>query len=256
MRLTLAFLMTILLTGCGAKKIVVNNADGLLSYQVTKKIPLSAKQEHELDQDIDKLLNDTKPTGEAVIAIIDVLDLSSQDKLEVRYKELENIYVKLAHEASAILAKHLSRLDEKQQKSFFMKLEQDNKDIQKRLKKKSMERIEDRMDSLLGSVNKDQRNLMKEYEDYFHARNEMRSERREKLAAHFKKIFEEKSLQEREAQIRKAFQDYQTEALKGNKNLEMLKKLLPTLTQKQKDHFMNHMENLKELLKYYLTVQY
>lgn len=256
-KLTLAFLLMALLTSCGFKKVAVKNADSIISHQVTKKIPLNSEQKRELDKDIDKLLNDSKPAAEAIIPLIGLLDFSGTEKLESQYKELEAIYISIAAEASVILARHIAKLDSKQQRNFLEKLKKDNDEIKERLKKKSMKKVEFWMKSMLGTINEKQVALMKEYEDYFHERNQLRLERRIRLADKFKEIFAgNPPVQEKEKAIKEAFDKYQADSLEGNKNLEMLKKLVPTISDEQKKHFMKHMENLQELLKYYLTVEY
>lgn len=256
MKMILLMLVMLILSGCAVKKLAVRNADHFLTYQVSRKVPLNPKQKEHLEQDVKNLLKSSKPVAEEIIPIINTLSFDA-NKLDAPYAKLEAIYMRLAKESSSIIAKYISELDDKQAKSFFEIMERDNEKIKKKEKDRALHDIADRMRSLLGEVNKDQVTLMNEYESYFHGRNEERFKRRLKLHEELKVIFkEQKSLEGKEKAIKEAFYRYQEEAVKGNKNLEMLKKLLPTITLRQQKHFMHHMDNLKELLQYYLTIKY
>jgi hypothetical protein len=249
--------MTLVLSGCGMKKLAVENADGLIYYQVGKRLPLYSEQKDDLGKDIDQFLNAKKNTANDVIAVINELDIKSEDKVEKHYKKLEAVYIETIRDFSNLLAKYIARLDKKQQKEFFEYLDDENREIVKRKKAQTIDKIEERAKMLLGSVNDKQKQLIREYEGYFHQRNKERVDRRIKFHTKLRSLFKEDlSVDSRTAGMQDAFRSYQAEALEGNKGLEILKKAVPTFTDEQKEHFRNHAQDMKEMLKYYLTVDY
>ena len=55
-KLSILVLVLFSLHSCGVRKLIVDNAAGLLSYQVTRHIPLYGKQKDDLGKDIEKFL--------------------------------------------------------------------------------------------------------------------------------------------------------------------------------------------------------
>jgi len=65
----------VILMGCSAKRLAVSHADGLLTNQVEKRIPLYSKQKKQLNADIKAFLNKHKKTIQEMIPILDELGM-------------------------------------------------------------------------------------------------------------------------------------------------------------------------------------
>lgn len=258
MKIMLLSLLCFLLTSCAAKKFAIDNADTLISHQINKRLPLYSKQKEELSKDIDKFLNDSKPLAQEIIPVVDEIDLKDEAKLEGQYQKLESYFMDISKKFSAMMSGHLAKLDKKQQKDFFETLDDENRQLLKREKGDRIDSIEERFEMFFGSITSQQKQLIVEYSDYFHERARQKLDRRVKLHQEFRQIFSQEDLSEtgREKMLQDAFVEYQNESLKGNKNLEMLKKLLPTLSKGQREHFRRQTTEVKELLKYFLSVDY
>lgn len=256
MKLTIFFLC-VFLYGCAAKKLAVDNADSLISYQVTRRVPLYSGQKDKLEKDIEAFLEKAKPVAHEILPVIDELDLNSDEKLPAQYNKFEAFYSKLALDFAGLMAKHLSTLDKKQQKDFFATLDDENRTLLKKEKEDRIDDIEDRFKNFLGSINGPQKQLIREYEEYFHSRAKQRLDRRIALHKEFREIFKtDLSPDSKEKSLHEAFAGYQKDALNGNKNLEILKKIIPTLSKSQKEYFRKEAEEVKDVLKYFLTVDY
>jgi hypothetical protein len=251
------FALLSLLIACSAKDLVIKNADHLLSYQITKRIPLHSNQKDYLKKDVNLFLQKTKPKIQDLLPIIDEIQFNDPEKLERPYRLLEQSYLHLAGDFSDLLATHLAKLDQKQQKEMFKILEAENRDIKKRDSESLKEKVEERMDQILGALNKKQKQMIKDHLSYFVERNNHRFERRTKLHLELNNIYKSTSLQEaKKESIKEAFAQYQNESIKGNKNLELLKKLTLTLSDSQKKKLQEHLVEVKRLIHYYLSVKY
>lgn len=258
MKMLLIVLICFLVTGCAAKKFAVDNADTLISHQINKRVPLYSKQKEKLSKDIDKFLNDSKPLAQEILPIVDEIDLKNEAKIENHYKKLEAYFMEISKKFSAMMSGYLAQLDKKQQKEFFDTLDEENRQLLEREKEDRIDSIEERFEMFFGSIKGEQKQLLIEYSDYFHNRAKQKLDRRVKLHNEFRQIFsqEDLSLNGREKMIQDAFVEYQKESLTGNKNLEMLKKLLPTISKGQREHFRGQTSEVKELIEYFLSVDY
>lgn len=257
MKLSLLFLIALLSYSCAGKKLAVENADTLISYQVNKRLSLYSAQKDELSKDIDKFLNETKPKAQDILPIIDDLNLKDPSKLDANYAKVEGFYIVLARDFSSMISKYLAKLDTKQQKDLFETLDDENREILKKEKEARIDSIEDRFETFLGSINSKQKQLVREYSDYFQERAKARLDRRVKLHEKLKGIYnQDVSESSRRIQIQDAMVEYQDAARVGNKNLEMLKKIIPTLTEPQRQHFRKEAQEVKDILRYFNTVVY
>lgn len=256
MRITLLFVFAILLTGCGAKELVVKNADNVISYQITKRIPLYSEQKDVLKKDVDKFLNKTKPKAQDMLPVLDELNVTTPN-IDSQYKKLEAFYLDLSGDFSDMLARHMAKLDVKQQKTLFENLDQENREIKRRQSEKNLEKIEERVETILGTITKKQKEILTEYADYFQERKETRLQRRLKFHEELRQIYKgETSQDSKRVAIHDAFKKYQADALVGNKNLEIIKKMEPTLNETQREKLRLHIQEIKELVKYYMSVDY
>lgn len=187
------FVLGIFLSGCAAKKLAVNNADSLISYQVTKRLPLYSEQKEKLDKDIEAFLIKSKLVASDMLPVIDSLNLSSVENLPNQYNKFESFYSKLAFDFAELMSSHLATLDKKQQKDFFETLDDENRKLLNKEKEDRVDDIEDRFDTFLGSVNGPQKQLIREYSDYFHCRAKERLDRRITLHEKFREIFKTES---------------------------------------------------------------
>lgn len=250
-------MFVILFTGCAAKQLAVENADSLISHQITKRVPLYSKQKDLLKKDIDQFLNDSKPLAQEILPVIDDIDLKNDEAVAEKYKKLESYFMDISGKFSAMMATHIAKLDSKQQKDFFNVLDDENRELLKREKEDRIDSIEERFEMFFGSIKGKQKQLIRENADYFHQRAKAKLDRRVKLHQEFRNIFEgDLSENGRAKLIQEAFVKYQNDTLKGNKNLELLKKILPTISKKQREHFRGQTREVKELLKYFLSVDY
>ena len=257
MKLSILVLVLFFLHSCGVRKLIVDNAAGLLSYQVTRHIPLYGKQKDDLGKDIEKFLNQSKPIANEILPVIDRIELNNHSEVETLYKKIEVFYNRLSNDFSALMAKYMALLDSKQQKDLFEGFDDENREILKIEKEKRLDDIEDRFKKLLGSITGPQKQLIRDHEDYFLNRAKDRLKRRIKLHEKLRWVYKQDiSLESRTNEISDAFRSYQSNRINGSKNLDILKSLLPTLTKNQKEHFRKHVEDIKELLKYFLSIDY
>jgi hypothetical protein len=256
MKFVLLFFLSLLIA-CSAKDLVVKNADHLLSYQISKRIPLRSDQKDLLKKDIDLFLQGTKPKAQELVPVFDEIDLNDTEKLHRPYTILEKFYLQLTGDFSDLLARHLAKLDQKQQKEMFKTLDAENRDIQKRDAESLKEKVEERMEQILGPINKKQKQMITDHLDYFIQRNKDRWQRRAKLHHELNDIYKTiTSIEARKEVIKEAIARYQDETIKGNKNLELLKKIAPTLSDSQKGKLREHLKEVKRLINYYLSVEY
>lgn len=257
MKYLMLLLLSCLLFACGPKKLAVKNADTLIVHQITKRVPLYSAQKDELAKDVDRFLVNKKPMVQEIVPIIDELDFKDSGRLESQYQTLETHYRKIAQDFSALMAKYLSKLDAKQQKEFISNLEDENKKIAVKVKRNPMSDIESRFKLFFDSISDSQKKLLNTYKDYFKARNELRLQNRLKLQEQIRGLTsEELSAESKQKMIQDYFTEYQKASLEDNKNVEILKKIAPTLSDEQRKYFKEEAQDIKETLKYFISVDY
>jgi hypothetical protein len=127
----------------------------------------------------------------------------------------------------------------------------------KKEKEDRVDQIEERFEQFLGSINSKQKQLVRDYSDYFESRAKKRLDERIKLHSAFKAIYaQDISETTRANSFQEEFVQYQETSLAGNKNLEFLKKVIPTLSKNQKEFFRKQIQEVKSLLNYFNTIQY
>lgn len=257
MRIIPFILILFLSIGCAAKKLAVDNADTLINHQITKRLPLYSTQKDELSKDVDRFLAAKKPMAEEIIPVIETIELDSTQNVESQYEKLERFYRNISRDFSQLMSKHMAKLDYKQQKEFFETLDDENRDILKKEKEDRVDQVEERFEQFLGSINSKQKQLVREYADYFQERAKHRLDYRVKLHQNFKAIYNQDASElSRASSFQEKFIEYQEASLKGNKNVEFLKKVVPTLSDSQKEYLRKQLQEVKSLLKYFVTVDY
>lgn len=253
--LSLCFIM--LISSCTGKNFIIKNADLIIEMQISKRIPLYNKQEKELEIDINQFLNDSKLTITNIIPIINELKKTESFDVDKYYPQFQKLYIEFAYRFSKLVAKHLSQLDKKQQKEFYEGLSREKNDMLKIDKSKRMERIEKNFKFVVGTIKDNQKKIIQYYAKDFYESYKKKINRREKLHLKLKNIFNmDINQQRRQALIREAFNTYLDDSLVENRNIQFLKQLIPTFTSEQKEHIRNNLEELKEILKYFISVKY
>ncbi len=243
--------------GCAAKKMAIDNAETLIIYQIGKDLPLSKPQKNELNKDVISFLNGLKPLSTKLQYVLQKFNPADLETIDSTYQELEKSYLIIAQDFSKILARSMADFNQTQQNEY---LEIQKKKASKIKKNKPSERLKkskERLEHFLGQVTEEQQNLLAGQNAYFEERALSRIERRGKLQEQFKEIFSKDiTSTEKEKLIFEAFVNYQKESLAGNKNLEMLKVLLPTLKKDQIKHLNSKKNEIIDLLKYFNKKEY
>jgi hypothetical protein len=258
MKLVIIFTsLLLMLSGCAARKLVIRNADSIIEMAVRKRIPLSSEQRQELSRDIDQLLTQYKDEGRQLLPVVDEIDLSDPDKTEKHYLQLSGLYLQVARDFTGMLAKHLARLDSTDQQSFFKELTKENRELEKKQKKDRLKDFNGRFSWFFGSVSQEQKDLFNSYTGYFNQRYKLRLEERRQLQANLKSIYASVTQEEaRRSAIHTALMDFQNNRVDDPTNLEIIKKFRPTLSTKQLQHLQDKKAEMKDIINYYIQVNY
>lgn len=252
----LLLMMMILMMGCTGKKLIVNNADSLISYQITKRIPLYSEQKKSLDKDIDLFLNDHKKSAKALAPILDDIHAPHTD-IDKTYGTLVERYREMANDFSKLLSRYMAVLDPKQQKDMFYTLDKENKKLSSKTSKERMNEITERFVKFFGSITAEQKAIFNTYSNYYIENMSNHLKRRENLHQNFREIYGmDSSLETRINQFYSAFMKYQDDLLAPNKTLEITKKITSSLTPPQKDIMKKKTEEIKEILNYYMQAEF
>lgn len=253
----LFFVCLALLSSCGPKQVAVKYADTYIQSQVEKRLPLYDAQEDALSRDIDKFLNDHKSRVKEIVPFLNGINLDDPASLDEQWPKISAAYLDIARDFSGILARHMSAFDDKQRKDFLKRMREENDAIFERDKKERKEKIESRVRHLLGTLTREQTNILTSHAKDFDHQIERRSERRSKLHTQFKMILEQDiSREAKEKMIFEAFVAYQKEALSNTENLAIAKEFVPTLSTAQKKNLKGHLAEIEEIIDYFLKTTY
>jgi hypothetical protein len=249
-------LATMLGTGCAAKKMVAENADFMLESQIQKRLPLYSAQKVSLSKDIDHFLNEQKPIIKEALPVISNVELNV-NKVDDQYFYLKRLYDKLAYNFSELMSNHMSRMDQKQQKDFLAVLTKENKKISEIRTAEIMEKVHDRFETLFGKETEEQKKILNSFKPHFKERNQERLIRRKELHQKFQEIYAKDLTKESRATLfLDAFKEYQQKAVDTESQLSLIKQILPTLDDKQKKIFNGRVQELKEILAYFIEAAY
>lgn len=256
MRVVLLFLCLLTFVSCGAKKMAIDHADTLLVHQITKRLPLYSQQKKELGDDVQKFLKDSKPLALEASPLLENIEVN-HEKVGPQYKRFEAFYMKLANRFSGLLSRYMAKLDAKQQKEFFETLDLENKELARKDKTDILESVEERFKYFMGTITEAQKQILVNYEEYFINRHKTRLKGREKLLNDIKLTYaDDSSLATKTKTFQELMVKYQERNAEENKNAEILEKIVPTMTDLQKKHFHKETQEIKELLGYFMTVDY
>ncbi len=257
MKLLLILIITSLLVACTGQTLIVKNADALLEYQIKKRLPLNNKQKEKLSIDIDHFLNSEKKVVTDILPVIDQIDLGRPDEIDTHYKKLVEFFRRLSNDFSHILAKYMVQLDSNQQKEFFENMEEEITKYKKKTQKERREGVEDKMENLLGDLNKEQKAIMNSYDPYYEKISEIKLQRRIELHNGFKEILSRsQTAREKEEALVKSFELNQDKNISDDNALEIIKKIIPTLDKNQKLTFRKKVIEMKDLLRYFVQANY
>jgi len=228
------------------------NADYLLVNQIEKRLPLDSNQKKDLSKDIDKLLNDQKPTAKNLILFVE--DLRPEvDDVNKNYDYVEGTYKKIAIDLSAILSKYLAQLNQKQQKEYENLFIKDQIKMRELSQEERIEKAFDRFELFFGSLTDTQKSFFKDEEFRNKYLNYLK--RRENLQEQIKTVFKEDP-KSREKLILEILHHYIHQYPDSERNKAFIKKILGSLSFDQKKHFQNKKNDFKEILNDFIQTDY
>ncbi len=159
---------------------------------------------------------------------------------------------------SSHLAKHIASLDASQQKKFFEKLADENESMLQKKNSAKVEQMEDKVEKLIGSLNKQQEKFFDDHQSYIGQKSKARLDRREKLHGQLKTILkQEPDVAIKQSKIEEVFATYQSESIEASySNLPLIKEFLPSMSAQQKEYFRARVQDLKEMINYYIEAEY
>lgn len=253
MRIILLFLLAIACTG---QDLVVKQADNLLEYQIEKRLPLYSEQKKELAKDIQNFLHSEKPAAQKMLPVIDELN-AGLDNVATDYRAMANFYEATVAHFSVIIAKHMSKLDKNQQRLFFKTLGSENAELEKKEPAHRMDKVRARFKMFFGTLSEDQRKLLEEWTPYFEALHQERLKRRKVMHEEFRETYglglSPASAQEK---FLESMRKYHLALNNHDKNIELIKSIVPGLAPNQKAHFAKKLVGIKEMLQLYLETDY
>lgn len=241
---------------CAAKKMAAKNADLLIEHQIEKRMPLYTAQKTALAKDVNTFLTEQKEFAKEAMPALRSIELNVE-KTDQQYDHLDQIYRKLALNFAKLMSKYMGLLDEKQQKDFSKNLTAENASMAKLSGNDRMEKIYDRFETLMGTISDKQKAILDDQKPYLDERHAKRVRRREALHMKFNEIYKlDLSASSRAQYFVDAFKEYQDGYPDSEKNKEIIKLLVPTLSVAQKEELKKRVNDLKEIIGYYLETDY
>lgn len=251
MKLTLVFMIMLFTNGCTFKKLAIQNADQLIYFYSVKRLPLNKKQKTEYKVAIKNFIKSNRniitQELEPLLGLIDLKDIKTT---EIQYHQIEDLYLRIAGNFSQILSLFLAEFDGKQQEELFKNLNEENSKIHKRIEERGIESIKKNLETFIGELNEKQIGILSSYSSSLKEQSYRRLEKRKKLHETIKLIYDQKNPTERKAAIQEAFIGYQNQSIKETNYLEIIKNIIPTLTDKQIKHFKKLLKEIKEIIQY------
>ncbi len=242
---------------CAAKELVVRNADTMLEYQVTKRLPLTSHQKNELQKDVDLFLNQEKKIAEEMLPVIDQIKLGSSEEVKPIYKKFESFYRKISSDFSTLMARYMVKLNEKQQKEFFENMKDENERYASKTQKERREDAEEALEKFIGKLSETQSGVIRSYDQFFRKQLRTRLTRRVALHEKFKTVMSSgSSSAEKEKELHRIYIAHQEVNFSESKTLEIIQKFIPTLSAEQKDMFREKTREVKEILRYFIQSTY
>jgi hypothetical protein len=252
LKFVLNCLILFIFLGCGAKKLIVANADFLLEREITKRLPLNDHQKMKLHSEITTFLNEHKPYVQKKLPDLKKIELNLKD-LEKNLTLLQSTYQDLAKDFNHLLARHLAHLNKEQVSQMMETLRKENKNIEEKVKKKSNKAAKN-FKKIFGEISPQQEKILKDHKAFFTEQSSNRLTKRKKLQADLEVLFEKKS--QDPALYEKAFMNIYGEKLDHTGWKNFLAALIPTLTETQKKNFNLKKFEIIDILELYLQHKY
>ena len=247
------------LTSCGLsalKKVIVPNLAYIVADKTGDQLDLYYSQEKKLKKEIKKLFQKKIPEIQKLKSVIQHIDIEKSETQKV-VNDLTEIFQINLFEFNIILSDYTAHLTREQQKRFFRIQKDKNEDIQKRIKKKSVKRIIEHYEYFFGSLSKEQLELIKANEKVYLSLLEYRLERRLKVQKELLEIFKiaEKTKAKEKILIlyNQSSKDGQSSPMR-QQSVEVLKKIVKSLSQKQKKNFNESRDDILEWVDEFIRV--
>ena len=271
MRLNIKFnilflLLSLILSSCGLKQIVVPNMDMAIEHKLRKDMKLTYTQQKLLAHDIDIMLNKlTTPSKKHLYPLLKDFNINKIESINKKSYAIEvnQLYHMAADELAIVLSKYMSILNKKQLEHNFKVFHKENNKVKKRTQKYNTDLIIQRFEFFIGNLNQKQINLINKHKDHFIKRNKRRLEQRERLLGNLTYIYESyQDSNKKQSELLKAYKEYNKETLEFFQNKEGLKaydmafNVLKLCDKKQKKRLQSKVKTAAEWVKYFSNYEF
>ncbi|MFP5490113.1 MAG: hypothetical protein ACLGG0_01330 [Bacteriovoracia bacterium] len=250
--------LIVLLHACAFKSAAVGQLDTFIEYQTGSRLDLYLHQKQQLEKDVNTLLTEQQKSLSDVKELLNSIDLKQEDELKTQWAKLTQLYHRVALAYAQVFSTHLAALDGAQQKTFFAKMKEENQEIKERNSERSVDKLSERVEYFLGSINDKQREVLKVHLPAINLRAKARLKRRETLHKTFKSIFDQKLTNElKRTQIYQAFVTYQDDTLKSQDSFfAVIKDIAIHSNEEQKKTFLEKKQEVLELVNLFEKAEY
>jgi len=271
MRNLLLSTILIFFISCGAQKVIIYNLDYVITYRLNSNLQLNPAQKEELENDVGNFLNSNKEYSALKInSILEQVRFNKKDqspKYTVKNStkiltQIDDVYFHLSAHFTPILSEHIASLSTKQQRKYLIKLEEKGQEIQKVPIEESLEKALSRFSYMFGDLNKEQIELINKFIQGQQRFRQLRFKHRALFAITTDEIFILKEEKERRSAFEILFKKYDVDFEKRLKE-NQVKNLIPfwiqfanNLSEKQKDHFNERLDEIRSWIVYFAKQSY
>jgi len=180
----LCLLFLILLSSCSFYGVIGRNLDYFLSSKVADKLMLNDQQEDEFRKDLIQFLNTEKvlfrDLQQKISELKEQVSLKEikQSQIQKTTKGLVDSYFAIGDKFIPIISKYLAQLNPDQRKELKEEWDEENKKIEKRIKKSKFSDQRRKFEDIFGDFTKDQKKEFKKYKPLILNRKKLRLKRR------------------------------------------------------------------------------
>lgn len=168
--------LALTLSSCGFKSAVLPNLDWIVATSLNRSLHLKDKQKTELRKDLKQLFEKRKPQARRVRQDLKNLELKTLD-VSALQKQFQGEYWEFVQDFVPILARYMGQLDSQQLQRFKETNNQKNQELEERILKGVSETGKN-FDRLVGKLNDQQKQILKENWPVFKQLQERRLRRR------------------------------------------------------------------------------
>jgi hypothetical protein len=249
----------ILLTGCGLKSVVIPNLDFIVSKEVGDKLYLYNDQEKELDKDIIKLLNGSKPVVKKLVKTAKAIDFDHK-KTFSQVVEFNKVYYEMMDSFIPIVMKHVVTMDDKQLKKFFKDREKERKDLKKTIKKNKMDYLNKKFKFFFIELNKKQKEITKKHKKDYYRMLGVRLNKMSIVLKQMRKVIESKESADKKQELlvnmHLDFYHNRGDDKYRESVFRMIAGIVEHMSDKQKKHFTKQKNKILPYLEAYLKEEY